>query len=185
LRIPAFTTKCTRNVLAMNTGMTMYAKCPNQYRTWHSLWVGNVAVERLMRTHANTMAAMSMAIMGSWDALSNLVLRYRSSTAASATVAATHIQINGGRNRHNKTKETDTIVITYAVLQWVQQCAPEIYVPIHAVAVRNDVYEPNPDGKYSTASGGWSEMGSNDRRIIVIAREGRTGDRAEGLRTDD
>jgi hypothetical protein len=58
-------------------------------------------------------------------------------------------------------------------------------LPIHAVAVRNDVYEPNPDGKYSTASGGWSEMGSNDRRIIVIAREGRTGDRAEGLWTDD
>ena len=85
LRIPAFTTKCTRNVLAMNTGMTMYARCPNQYRTWHSLWVGNVAVERLMRTHANTMAAMSMAIMGSWDAFSSLVLRYRSSTAASAT----------------------------------------------------------------------------------------------------
>jgi len=88
LRIPAFTTKCTRNVLAMNTGMTMYAKCPNQYRTWQSFWVGNEAVERLMRTHANTMAAMSMASMGSWDALSNLVLRYRSSTAASATVAA-------------------------------------------------------------------------------------------------
>ena len=60
-------------------------------------------------------------------------------------------------------------------------------LPIHAVAVRNDVYEPNPDDKYSTASGGWSDgwVGTTDELLLLRVRGVRaTAPRACGLTTD-